>query len=165
MSYILCNLFCRLAGNLADERQAFYDAVADCNEREGMPRGILFAPLSTGSYGPECRPAVDENIRVSHYFLLVVEDIWEAPVQSFLHDYRLAAKCRKDAGLPMRNLAVLLKPTPLDEEPGDGGKFRSDLESSGVPCYQFANLVDFRATLAPLLSEWLAAVAGSQAAG
>jgi hypothetical protein len=165
MSYFLCNLFCRLAGNLEEERQSFYDAVAACNEKESMPRGILFAPLSIGSYGPERRPAVDENIRVSQYFLLVVEDIWEAPVQSFLHDYRLAAKCRADAGLPMRDVAVLLKPTPADEEPGDGAKFRSELEAGGIRSHQFANVADFRAILAPLLSEWLVAVADAHAAG
>jgi hypothetical protein len=44
---------------------------------------------------------------VSHYFLLVVEDIWEAPAQSFLHDYRLAMKCRADTSFPMREAAVL----------------------------------------------------------
>lgn len=157
MAYRLSNLFCRLAGNLAPEREAFYQAVADCNEKEGMPRGTLFVPLSIGNYGPERRDAVDDNIRISQFFILVVEDIWEAPVQTFLHDYRLAAKCRADAALPMREIAVLVKRTPPGEEASDLAQFRAALAApGGSPCYEFASAEEFRMLLAPLLSAWLA---------
>jgi hypothetical protein len=166
MAYHLVNLFCRLAGNLAPEREIFYQTVAGCNEREGMPRGVLFTPLSIGTYGPERKDAVDSNIRVSHDFLLLVEDTWEAPVQGFLRDYRLAARCRADAGLPMRQLAVLVKKTPPGEECGDLAQFRAGLAAEGGPlCFEFASTEQLQAILAPLLSEWLAAVEVAQAAG
>jgi hypothetical protein len=165
MAYRLSNLFCRLAGNLAPEREAFYQAVGECNEKEGMPRGTLFAPLSIGGYGPERRDAVDNNIRISQFFILVIEDIWEAPVQTFLHDYRLAVKCRADPGLPMQEIAVLVKRTPPGEEAGDLEQFRAALASPGAsPCSEFATVEEFRMLLAPLLSAWLA-VGVDKAAG
>ena len=165
MAYRLSNLFCRLAGNLAPERESFYQAVGDCNEKEGMPHGTLFVPLSIGGYGPERREAVDSNIRNSQFFILVVEDIWEAPVQTFLHDYRLAAKCRADVRLPMREIAVLVKRTPPGEEAGDLAQFRAALAAPDGPrCYEFGTVEEFRMHLAPLLSEWLA-VGVAKAAG
>jgi hypothetical protein len=166
MAYHLVNLFCRLAGNLAPEREVFYQTVAESNEREGMPRGVLFTPLSIGTYGPERKDAVDSNIRVSNYFLLLVEDIREAPVQSFLHDYRLAARCRVDASLPMRQLAVLVKRTPPGKESGDLAQFRAGLAAEGgARCCEFASAEQLQEILAPLFSEWLATVAVAQAAG
>lgn len=156
MAYRLVNLFCRLAGNLAQERETFYQAVADSNAGQGMPRGVLFTPLSIGTYGPERKDAVDANIRISQYFLLVVEDVWEAPLHTFLHDYRLALKCRAGDGLPMQDLAVLLKKTPAGEDPGDLASFRAGLAAEGAPRhFEFATVEEFRSHLDPLLSDWL----------
>jgi len=161
MAYRLVNLFCRVAGNLAQEREAFYQAVADCNAIQGMPRGVLFTPLSIGTYAPERKDAVDANLRVSQYFLLVVEDIWEAPLHTFLHDYRLAMKCRADAGLPMQELAVMLKKTPAGEDPGDLASFRAGLAAEGAPRhFEFSTVDEFRSHLDPLLSDWLALAVG-----
>jgi hypothetical protein len=166
MAYDLRNLFCRLAGNLAEEREAFYQTVAECNENDGMPRGVLLTPLSIGSYGPERKDAVDRNIRVSQFFLLMVEDIWEAPVQSFLHDYRLATKCMADASLPMRDIAVLVKKTPPGEEPGDLTRFRDGLAMEDRLLHdEFTTCEEFRTLLAPLLSRWLAAGETARVAG
>jgi hypothetical protein len=158
MPYRLHNLFCRLSGTLHREREAFYQAVGECNEKEGMARGTLFTPLSIGDYSPERRAAVDSNISVSEFFLLVVEDIWEVSVQTFLHDYRLARKCYADANLPMREIAVFVKTTPPDEEAGDLAQFRAGLASAGdIRCYEFGGVEEFRTLLTPLLSQWLAA--------
>jgi hypothetical protein len=157
MAYRLRNLFCRLAGTLHSEREAFYQAVGECNEKEGMARGTLLTPLSIANYSPERREAVDSNIRVSEFFLLVVEDIWEVSVQAFLHDYRLARKCCGDANLPMRAIAVFVKRTPPDEEAGELAQFRAGLASAGgIRCCEFEGVEEFRALLTPLLSQWLA---------
>jgi hypothetical protein len=165
MAYQLVNVFCRLAGNVSAEREAFYEAVAACNEHEGMPRGILLTPLSIGAYGPEHRNAVDENIRLTRFFLLVVEDIWDVPAASFLRDYRVALKCRTDEAMPMREMAVAIKRTPADEEPGDLAQFRAGLTSDGAPhVVEFTTMEEFRGFLAPLLSEWLVTVKQQAAA-
>ena len=154
MAYQMINLFCRVAGNLAQEREAFYQAVADWNACHGMPRGVLITPLSIGTYGEEKKAAVDMNIRLSQFFLLVVEDIWEVSVPSFLHDYRLALKCRADAALPMCGAAVLLKATPPDDDPGDLASFRTALAAEGAPAhFEFSTVEEFRSLLDPLLAE------------
>jgi len=157
MAYRLRNLFCRLAGSLSAEREAFYQAVGDCNEKEGMPRGTLFAPLSTATYSPERRDAVDMNIRMSEFFVLVVEDIWDVPEQVFLHDFRLARKCSADANLPMRKIAVFAKQTPAGEEASDLAQFRAALAAEGIRCCEFATAEEFRTLLAPMLDAWLIA--------
>jgi hypothetical protein len=166
MAYRLCNLFCRLAGNLAPEREVFYQAVGACNETEGMPRGTVYVPLSIADYPPDRKRAVDENIQLSEFFLLLVEDIWEAPVQSFLHDYRLALRCRADAALPMRDIAVFVKKTPEGEEDGGLGQFRAKLGGPDGPrCYDFGTADELAALLPPVLSEWLSEQGASIAAG
>jgi hypothetical protein len=158
MPFQLINLFCRLAGNLAEERESFYEVVGNCNETVGMPMGTLLTPLSTGAYSPERRRVVDENIRVCRYFLLLVEDVWEAPVAGFLHDYRLALKCCADESLPMREVVVALKKTPKDEEPGDLAQFRAALAADGAPRhFEFATVEEFRSQIDPILAEWLRA--------
>ena len=166
MPYRLINVFCRLAGNLAPEREAFYQAVGECNEKEGMPRGLLLTPLSIGSYGPDRKNAVDSNIGVSECFLLVVEDIWDVSVQSFLHDYRLALKCRAGDTFPMREVTVLVKKTPAGDEPADLTRFRAELKAEGAPRhFEFTTVEEFHTLLAPLLSLWLAGVEAAGAAG
>jgi hypothetical protein len=65
-----------------------------------MGRGWLFSVVSRGSAISGKREAVDSNIRMCRYYLLVVEDSPDAPPGSFLHDYELALRCRADPNLP-----------------------------------------------------------------
>jgi len=107
MSYRLIRVFCAAPGNLEKEKQLFQDAAAECNAAEGMAAGCLFVPLSV-SLKLKGQDVVDANIRLSDYFLLVLDDTWGPPGKSFEHDYLLAEACRAGAELPTQDTVTSL---------------------------------------------------------
>jgi hypothetical protein len=151
----------RFAGSFAEERQALYDVAGEYNEAEAMGRGWLFSVVSCGSAISGKREAVDSNIRMCRYYLLVVEDSWDAPPASFRHDYELALKCKADPSLPLQDIAVLFKQGPVEpESDGAFAAFRRIVErAGGVRQIDFADFNEFKAHVGGLFSEWLRATA------
>lgn len=160
MAYQLIWVMARFAGSFAEERQALYDAAGEYNEAEAMRRDLLFSVVSCGSAISGKREAVDSNIRMCRYFLLVVEDSWDAPPASFRHDYELALKCKADPNLPLREIAVLFRQGHADQESdGTFAAFRRAVERSGsMRQIDFADASEFRTHVSALFSEWTAAV-------
>jgi hypothetical protein len=155
MSYRLIRVFCAAPGNLEKEKQLFQDAAAECNAAEGMAAGCLFVPLSV-SLKLKGQDVVDANIRLSDYFLLVLDDTWGPPGKSFEHDYLLAEACRAGAELPMREVIVFLKDTPADRVEADLERFRRAIAESAAPRHHvFRDAAEFGLQVRALLSEWL----------
>jgi hypothetical protein len=157
-------VFCANAWELEAERDAFLELVGQINEAQGMPRGILLVPVTLVNVDDKRRfqRAVDENIRASSYYLLVVEEDWGPRARNFERDYRLAVACAADENLPMRGAAILVR----DQPDGAASPFGAVLATAGFPSTRFSTLEEFRSTVSGLLSEWLAAIpAESDASG
>lgn len=155
-------VFCATAWELEGERRAFYDVVGQVNEAEGMPRGVLWAPVSFPNVRDK-RPyqfAIEENIRESRHYVLALSDGWGPPERDFRRDYRLALECRDDPALPMQSVTLLLR-----REPGVASPFAAELAAAGTAAVEFTGMDDFQRKVRGLLSEWLAAVAAEPAAG
>src|SRR5690242_16237263 len=99
MAYQMYRVFCATPGDLEEERQAFYEVMAELNSDEAMPRGILFVSVSIVPYMSDKRAvqgAVSENIRACCFYVQVLEDTWGPPQKNFERDYALALKCARD---------------------------------------------------------------------
>ena len=163
MPYVMHRVFCASPGDLEEERQAFYEVMADLNEKEAMPHGILFVSVSLPATTIDKRPyqaAISENVRACRYYIQLLEDTWGPPERNFERDYTLATKCIVDPALPMQDVAVLFK-RPLVAHQVDPrvSEFRQELETKTSPCYHdFDDLDDFKTKLRAQLSEWLKTV-------
>src|SRR5690348_4019000 len=112
MPYQMHRVFCATPGDLEEERQAFYEVMAELNQEEAMPRGILLVSLSIVPYVTDKRAfqgAVSENIRSCRYYVQVLEDTWGPPQKNFERDYALALRSVSDPELPMQDAAVFFK--------------------------------------------------------
>jgi hypothetical protein len=166
MSYIMHRIFCAPAGDLEQERTAFYDVVGNFNEAYAMPRNILFVAVALPFHIIDKRPfqaAISENIRACRYYVQVLEDTWGPPEKNFERDYALACKCVADPDLPMQEVAVLFKNplVPHQVEP-PVIDLQKRLEASHAQAHaSFETLDEFRGHLNRLLAGWLEAVAPS----
>lgn len=166
MSYIMHRIFCAPAGDLEQERTAFYDTVGVFNEAHAMRRNVLFVAVALPFHTFDKRPfqaAVSENIRACRYYLQVLEDTWGPPEKNFERDYALACKCVADPNLPMHQVAVLFKKplVPHQVEPSVVD-LQKHLESGHEhPHANFETLDEFRDHLYRLLAAWLESVAPS----
>jgi len=82
------NVFIASPGGLAEERKAFREVIYEYNEAESIPRGVLFQPVGwEDTLGAVGRPQtiINEDVRSSDYFLLLLWDRWGSPP---------ATKCR-----------------------------------------------------------------------
>lgn len=144
-------VFCATPWELDAERAFFYDRVGQFNETAGMPRGILFVPVSLGHIRDK-RPfqsVVDDNIRECRHYMLVLEEDWGPKERNFRRDYALALECLADPGLPMRDVAVLLK------KPAPGVSAAEDFPE---PRATFSTREEFAECIDNLLSAWLQAI-------
>ena len=166
MSYVMHRIFCAPAGDLEQERTAFYDVVGNFNQAHAMPRNILFVAVALPFHSFDKRPfqaAVSENIRACRYYVQVLEDTWGPPEKNFERDYALARKCVADPNLPMQQVAVLFKKplVPHQVEPSVID-LQKHLETSHThPHANFETVDEFRRHLDRLLAEWLETVAPS----
>jgi hypothetical protein len=164
MSYIMHRIFCAPAGDLEEERSAFYKAMSSFNEAHAMPRGVLFVSVALPMTTFDKRPyqsAISDNIRACRYYIQVLEDTWGPPEKNFERDYALASKCVADPNLPMQAVAVLFKKPllPHQVEPGVlelKGKLDAD---NSQPHATFDTIEEYQRQLHHLLSGWLETVA------
>src|SRR5579872_6966738 len=160
MSYIMHRIFCAPAGDLEQERSAFYDVVGEFNEAHAMPRNILLVAVALPFHTFDKRPfqaAVSENIRACRYYVQVLEDTWGPPEKNFERDYALACRCVTDPNLPMEEVAALFKKplVPHQVEPSVID-LQQRLETSHAhPYANFETLDEFRGQLNRLLAGWL----------
>jgi hypothetical protein len=148
MAFEMCRVFCATPGDLEDERQAFYQVMGEFNEREAMPRGVLFVSVSIPPHMTNklaYRNVVDENVRACKFFVQVLHDTWGPPERSFAREYSMAAQCAGRAvlfkapnGRPIEPEVLALKQQSAGEEFGD--------------------LDDFKQRLRAQLSAWLATI-------
>src|SRR5260221_8266060 len=112
--YQMHRVFCATSRELEPERRAFHAVIAEVNDAEAMPRRMLLVPVTLASLRDKraLQHLVDENIRSSSFFLLVLTDGWGPPERHFERDYRLALACRTDPALPMRENAFLWQRPP-----------------------------------------------------
>src|SRR5690349_16352772 len=116
MSYRFEYVFCATHQPQEDERLEFHKILGEINESHAMSKGILLGalslPLTMGDKRVYQR-VVDENIRTSRWYVLVLEDTWGPPERNLEHDYQLALECLQEPDLPMQRVAVLFKrPSP-----------------------------------------------------
>ena len=164
MSYIMHRIFCAAAGDLEEERSAFYKVVGEFNAAHAMPRGVLFVsvalPMNTFDKR-SFQAAVSENIRACRYYIQVLEDTWGPPEKNFERDHALAGKCVGDPNLPMQEVAVLFKKPllPHQVEPGVIELKRKLEADNSQPHADFDGLEEYQRQLHHLLSGWLETVA------
>ncbi len=100
MAFRFVRVFCSTPGDLEPERQAFHRALNDVNELEGMPRGVLFVPVSIVpnlTNKEWFQSAINENVRECAFFVQLG--------MNFEREYKLAQECMADPALPMRDVA------------------------------------------------------------
>ena len=130
------------------ERDRFHKLVGEFNEVTAVAKGVLFVPVTLVNVRDK-RPvqyAVDENIRDSAYYLLLISGEWGPPERNFRIDYALASQCAADPALPMRDVAVWAKRQP------SAAPLAEDLAK---PSAAFSTLEEFDACIHRLLSSHL----------
>lgn len=157
MAYSMHRIFCAAAGDLEEERQAFYQVVGNFNEHQAMPLNILFVAVSLPHDTFDKRPyqaVISENIRACRYYIQVLEDTWGPPEKNFEREHAIAVKCVDDPGLPMQEVAVLFKkpllPHQVEPSVADLRQKLSDAEFDGIE--------EYRQRLWALLARWLPTV-------
>ena len=159
MAYSMHRIFCATPGDLEIEREAFYKAMADFNERHAMPRGILFVSVSMVPGVLDLRPyqgVLAENIRSCRYYIQVLEDSWGPPFRNFEREYAVAMRCQSDPNLPMQDVAVLFKKPllPHQMEPSV-----LELKQKLAPGPDFETPAEYSERVTALLTTWLETVA------
>lgn len=163
-------VFIASPGGLADERKAFRDEIHELNDADANARGVSFIAMGwEDTLGGVGRPqsAINEDIRASDYFVLVLWNRWgsapDASVSQFSsgseEEYQLAMECYKQK--TMRQVAVMFKgvdPQQLSD-PGpqlqEVLKFRERLESTKECFYKTFDTADsFRKLIRRHLSAW-----------
>lgn len=160
MSYTFHRIFCGTPGDLEAERDAFYEVMAEFNEHEAMPKGILFVSLSIVPLVVNMtvfQGTIDENIRSCRHYVQVLADTWGPPQRSFKRSFDLARQCAADPAMPMREVALLCKEMPSDH-PVESGvlEARKEAEQGRLRSLTFSDPGSFRQQLRGLLAAWLA---------
>jgi hypothetical protein len=155
MAYTFHRVFCATPGDLEGEREAFYTVMAEFNEAESMPHGLLLVAVSITPNMAQLPPywkAIEENIQDSRYYIQVLGDTWGPPFRNFEPMYKTAGACLEKPELPMRVVAVLFKSLPPDQplEPAVE-KLKSELSNP----IEFSDVESFRRAVRALLSNWL----------
>ena len=149
-------LFCRFSGALFEERDATAEAVTQFNEAHSIQRGELLGFLSCGIPLHGQRRAVEDNIAMSRFFILVAEDVWDAPPASFANEFKLALKYKADPAMPLERIALFFRrPRPDEDTDGRMAAFRQTEAAVTLPQFDFSDAADFRAQLDRLLADWL----------
>ncbi len=149
--YEFHRVFCATPWELEAERDFFYSVVGRFNEANAMPQGILYVPVTLMNVRDK-RPVqyvVEENIRNSRHFILLLTDDWGPLERNFEEDYLLAQECSADVNEPMREVCLLRK------IPRSGGPMSEGLP---VPLASFSNNEEFEDCINKLLSAWLASL-------
>lgn len=148
-------VFISAPGDLEPDRQACHDAIAVANEQTAMPAKILL--VSVGLRDNEqitaSRSAVSDNVRWSAYFIQIFQDDW-GPRDLFRKVFLLAAECRADSTMPMRNVVVCLKEAP-QETNAEILAFRRELEEHpDVLLFRYATPQELRVRMTEVCDSW-----------
>lgn len=157
-NYLIHRVFCSTPGDLEELRRVFDHQTGAVNEAVGMPRRVLFAPVScrpatgTGFFNAEIR----ENIRQCSFFIQVLGDSWGPPAAKLQHAFKLAVACREDPQLLMREVAIFLEEVPAERCSADVTEFRHSIQKyPECNVYSFADSDGFRRLLDDQLRRWL----------
>ncbi len=169
------NVFIASPRGLEEEREQILDIFESFNKFRTLDAKITFNSVDyKGVPGGMGRPQsqINELIKVSDFFILLLYDKWGTPPFSSLHqskytsgteeEFYIAMECYQDAKSPMRQILPIFKalePKRL-EDPGDELKkvlaFKSKLENEKICFYDtFDNKEKFRKILEKNLSSWL----------
>jgi len=143
-------------GDLAREQEACRDAISDINASEAMPKKILLVSVGLREDGHIVgyRSAVADNVRQCTYFIQVFEDDW-GPNKLHRKMLYLAAECRDDPSLPMREVIICLKNAPHETDP-EILAFRKELEErNDMRILRFDKPEDLKAQLLDVSSGWV----------
>jgi hypothetical protein len=152
-------IFISAPGDLEPDRQACHDAIAQVNETTAMPAKILLVSIGLRNNDQISgnRSIVSDNVRWSTYFIQVFEDDW-GPRDLFRKLFLLAAECRDDAAMPMRDVVLCLKNAP-HETNAEILAFRRELEERrDLRIVRYDNRDQLRAELAGICNEWARAL-------
>jgi hypothetical protein len=147
-------------GDLAREQDACRAAISEVNANEAMPLKILLVSVGLREDGQIVgfRSAVADNIRQCTYFIQVFEDDW-GPNNLFRKMFHLAAECRDDAGLPMREAIVCLKDAPHETDPATLA-FRKELEDrQDMRVLHFDKSENLKTQLIEICKGWVRSIA------
>ena len=148
-------VFISAPGDLEPDCQACYDAVAEVNETTAMPAKILLVSigLRDNDQIASHRSIVSDNVRWSTYFIQIFQDDW-GPRDLFRKLFFLAAECKDDAALLMRDLVICLKEAP-HETNAEILAFRRELEERhDLRVFHYANVDELKAQFAEVCTGW-----------
>jgi hypothetical protein len=148
-------VFISAPGDLESDCQTCYDAIAEVNETTAMPAKVLLVSvgLQDNDQITAHRSIVSDNVRWSTYFIQVFQDDW-GPRDLFRKLFLLAAECRDDAIMPMRDVVICLKDAP-NETDAEILAFRRELEERhDVRVYHYTSVNELRAQLVQVCNGW-----------
>ncbi len=148
-------VFISAPGDMEPDRQACYDVIAEVNETTAMPAKLLLVSvgLRENDQITSHRSIVSDNVRWSTYFIQLFQDDW-GPRDLFRKLFLLAAECRDDASMPMRDLVVFLKNAPRETDP-EILAFRLELEElHGLRIFRYAGVDELRAQITEVCDGW-----------
>jgi len=152
-------VFISTPGDLQREQETCRAAIGEVNEKEAMPHKILLVSVGLREDGQieGFRSAVSENVRQCTYYIQIFQDDW-GPKNLFRKMFLLAADCRDDTSLPMREIVVGLKDAPRESDP-DILAFRKELEEQqNVRVFHFENVESLAELLRKVCGEWLLSI-------
>jgi hypothetical protein len=158
-------VYISVPGDLEMDRQACNDTIAAVNETTAMPANILLVTvgLRENEQIVSFRSAVSDNVRWSSYFIQIFEDDW-GPRDLFRKLFLLAAECRDDTTMPMRDVVIFLKNAP-GETNAEVLAFRRELEErEDVRIFHYASLDELRAQLVEVVEGWTRSLIGQGSA-
>jgi hypothetical protein len=160
-------VFISTPGDLLREQDMCRAAISEVNGADAMPQKILLVSVGLREDGQieGIRSAVAENVRQCTYYIQIFEDDW-GPKNLFRKMFFLAADCRDDASLPMREIIVCLKDAPRETDP-EILAFRKELEEQpNVRVFHFNQVEGLGGQLREVCREWVQSIiAGGGGAG
>jgi hypothetical protein len=152
-------IFISAPGDLEQDRDACYAAVARANEATAMPAKVLLVSvgLRENDQISSSRSIASENVRWSSYFIQVFEDDW-GPRDLFRKLFLLAVECRDDASMPMRDLVVGIKDAP-HETNAEILAFRKELEGrTDLRVFHYRTADELREQMIEVCNGWACAL-------
>jgi hypothetical protein len=152
-------VFISAPGDLEADRQVCHDAIARVNETTAMPAKVLLVSLGLRDNEQISgnRAIVSDNVRWSAFFIQLFADDW-GPRDLFRKLFLLAAECRDDASMPMREVVVCLKDAPQESNP-EILAFRRELEErKDMRVLRYGSMDELRVHLTDVCVGWARAI-------
>jgi hypothetical protein len=154
-------VFISAPGDLEPDRQACHDVIAEVNETTAMPAKILLVSigLRENNQIASHRSIVSDNVRWSTYFIQIFQDDWGSS-DLFRKLFLLAAECRDNAAMPMRDVVICLKDAPHETSP-EIQAFRRELEERHeLRVFRYATVDELKVQLAEVCDGWARSLIG-----